>query len=78
MTTITIDIMQRNLKEFLRRAQHGESITIIHEGKPMAEINPPSLEEELRPSGLCAGEFTVPDNLKDSLPEDLLDQFEGK
>ena len=78
MTTITIDIIQRNLKEYLRRAQNGESITVLHEGKPVAEINPPSSEEALRPSGLCAGEFTVPDDFDDSLPEDILNEFEGR
>ncbi len=78
MTTVTVDIMQHNLKKYLRRAQNGESITVLHRGKPVAEINPPASEETLRPSGLCAGEFTVPDNFDDSLPEDILNEFEGK
>ncbi|HYO13763.1 MAG TPA: hypothetical protein VE685_11265 [Thermoanaerobaculia bacterium] len=29
-----------------------------------------------RPSGLCAGEFSVPDDFDDSLPEDVLSSFE--
>jgi antitoxin (DNA-binding transcriptional repressor) of toxin-antitoxin stability system len=78
MTTVTIDIMQRNMREYLRRAQLGETITVIHKGTPVAEINPPSSEETLRPSGLCAGEFTVPDDFDDSLPEGILNEFEGR
>ena len=35
-------------------------------------------EESLRPVGLCAGEFTVPDDFNDPLPEDILRAFEGK
>jgi hypothetical protein len=40
------------------------------------------LEEEpepakLRPYGLCAGDFTVPDDFNEPLPEDILRQFEG-
>lgn len=34
--------------------------------------------KQLRPYGLCKGEFTVPDNFDDPLPEDILNSFEGK
>ncbi len=34
-------------------------------------------EQSLRPIGLCAGEFTVPDDFNDPLPEDILRAFEG-
>ena len=32
----------------------------------------------LRPVGLAAGEFTVPDNFDDPLPEDVIRGFEGR
>ncbi len=32
----------------------------------------------LRPYGLCKGEFVVPDDFDDPLPDYLLDAFEGK
>lgn len=35
-------------------------------------------KNELRPYGLCAGEFVVPDDSDDPLPDYLLDAFEGK
>ena len=31
-----------------------------------------------RPFGLCAGEFTVPANFDEPLPEEILSAFEGK
>jgi hypothetical protein len=31
-----------------------------------------------RPFGLCAGEFTVPDDFDEPLPEEILSAFEGK
>ena len=31
-----------------------------------------------RPFGLCAGEFVVPDDFDDPLPDDALDAFEGR
>jgi uncharacterized protein (DUF433 family) len=33
---------------------------------------------EPRPSGLAAGDFVVPDDFDEPLPDDLLDAFEGK
>ncbi|HEY53604.1 MAG TPA: type II toxin-antitoxin system Phd/YefM family antitoxin [Caldilineae bacterium] len=30
-----------------------------------------------RPFGLCAGEFAVPDDFDEPLPEDILSSFEG-
>ena len=38
----------------------------------------PTEEMKLRPIGLCAGEFVVPDDFDDPLPDWLLDAFEGK
>jgi tetratricopeptide (TPR) repeat protein len=37
-----------------------------------------SSNKQLRPFGLCAGEFTVPDDFDAPLPEDILSAFEGK
>lgn len=43
------------------------------------EIEPYNLKSrQLRPYGLCEGEFTVPDDFDDPLPEDILKTFEGK
>jgi len=37
-----------------------------------------SEQKKLRPFGLCAGEFTVPDNFDEPLPEHIIQEFEGK
>ncbi len=34
--------------------------------------------KQLRPFGLCAGEFRVPDDFDAPLPEEILSAFEGK
>ncbi|MFN8492337.1 MAG: hypothetical protein U0350_32350 [Caldilineaceae bacterium] len=31
----------------------------------------------LRPFGLCAGEFTVPEDFNEPLPDEILAEFEG-
>lgn len=33
---------------------------------------------ELRPFGLCAGEFVVPDDFDEPLPQDVLELFESR
>ena len=40
-------------------------------------LNSPLLSQP-RPIGLAKGQFTVPDNFNDPLPEDVLQAFEGK
>ncbi|MGK7956441.1 MAG: prevent-host-death protein [Crocosphaera sp.] len=44
----------------------------------MDELKPITNNKQLRPFGLCAGEFTVPDDFDDPLPEDILKSFEGQ
>lgn len=48
---------------------HRVLVTILDE--PVTQASEP----KLRPFGLCAGEFTVPDDFDDPLPEDILDLF---
>ena len=44
----------------------------------MDELKPITNNKQLRPFGLCAGEFTVPEDFDDPLPEDILNAFEGQ
>ncbi len=50
----------------------------------LASIQPAALKSTdagdklLRPVGLAAGEFTVPDNFDDPLPEEIIRGFEGR
>ena len=60
------------------RIEAGETIHLLRDGRAVAELRPitpsPSI---LRPVGLCAGEFTVPDDFDAPLPEDSIREFEG-
>jgi antitoxin (DNA-binding transcriptional repressor) of toxin-antitoxin stability system len=87
MSTITIDEMKRTDMSWLQRVAAGETLLVLRAGKPVAEIKPVSpvspvlLEDDdnsPRPIGLCAGEFVVPDDFDDPLPEELLAAFEGR
>jgi hypothetical protein len=54
------------------------SLVIFRFDELIAELRPIVSQKHLRPFGLCAGEFTVPDDFDAPLPEDRLDAFEGK
>lgn len=80
MTTVNIRDMEQDLAGYLRRVQLGETLLVLEEGQPLAEIKPfpndASPERKPRPFGLCKGDFVVPDNFDDPLPEDILQDFE--
>ena len=80
MTIITIEEMQKNLRDVLDKVQAGETLVVYEDSRPVAEIKAvsPETPRELRPFGLCAGLFTVPDDFDEALPEDLLETFEGR
>ena len=48
---------------------------LLVEHKENAILHPPS--SALRPYGLCAGDFIVPENFNQSLPEDIIREYEG-
>ena len=72
MAQVSVEEIQQDLPAYLQRVENGETIIIIRAGKPVAEVKPLlSRIETLRPFGLCAGEFTVPDDFDAPLPEDI-------
>lgn len=78
MLNVTVDEIQRDPLKYLRQVEAGETIVIVQADKAIAELKPITSGKQLRPFGLCAGEFTVPDDFDAPLPEDLLSVFEGK
>ena len=71
MLSVTVDEIQRDPSKFLRQVEAGETFVILQADKPIAELRPISSNKQLRPFGLCAGEFTVPDDFDAPLPEDI-------
>ncbi|HLV81434.1 MAG TPA: hypothetical protein VKT32_14200 [Chthonomonadaceae bacterium] len=79
MITITVEDMQRDLPGYLKRVSEGETLLIVQADEPIAEVKPVApVAKQPRPFGLCAGEFTVPDDFDTTLPDDVLVEFEGK
>ncbi|NEP77911.1 MAG: type II toxin-antitoxin system Phd/YefM family antitoxin [Okeania sp. SIO3B3] len=78
MITLNIDEIQQNLSEFIKLIQEGNSLIITQADKPIAEVKPiPTNQQQKqpRPIGLCAGEFVVPDDFNDPLPEEVINLF---
>jgi antitoxin (DNA-binding transcriptional repressor) of toxin-antitoxin stability system len=79
VTWVSEEEIKQDLLTYLRRVEAGETLVVLRDGKPMAEIKPiPSISAPLRPFGLCAGEFTVPDDFDAPLPENIIQEFEGQ
>jgi antitoxin (DNA-binding transcriptional repressor) of toxin-antitoxin stability system len=74
----TIEEVENGAAEYLHRAIDGETVVIYQGERPVAEIRPVTETATLRPVGLAAGDFVVPDDFDDPLPADLLDAFEGR
>ncbi len=79
MTIVTWHEMKQSLKKYLQRVKQGETLLVVEEdGRPIAEMRPVVEDEtRLRPFGLCAGEFHVPDDFDKPLPEEVLALFEA-
>jgi antitoxin (DNA-binding transcriptional repressor) of toxin-antitoxin stability system len=79
MTSISIQQIESDPLGCLRRVEEGETLVILRDERPVAEIKPiPPRAHQPRPFGLCAGEFTVPDDFDQPLPDNVLQEFEGR
>lgn len=85
MVNATIEEMQQDPLKYLLQVEAGETVLITRAAQPIAELKPiakPELiaqsNQQLRPFGLCAGEFRVPDDFDAPLPEEVLSAFEGQ
>jgi prevent-host-death family protein len=78
MVQVSVEEIQQNLFAYLQRVEAGETVMIVRAGQPVAEVRPViPRATTLRPFGLCAGEFTVPEDFDAPLPDDILNAFEG-
>jgi antitoxin (DNA-binding transcriptional repressor) of toxin-antitoxin stability system len=79
MSILTVDDVRRDPSRLLNLLDQGEQVTLTRDGKPVAEVKPVveavTPPRHLRPHGLAAGEFTVPDSFFEPLPDDILKAF---
>jgi antitoxin (DNA-binding transcriptional repressor) of toxin-antitoxin stability system len=79
MSSVSLAELQRDGAALLDRVEAGEHLVVLRGGRPVAELRPfAASRSSPRPFGLCAGEFTVPDDFDAPLPDDILRKFEGR
>jgi antitoxin (DNA-binding transcriptional repressor) of toxin-antitoxin stability system len=74
----TLEQVENETAEYFHRVIDGETVVVYQGDRPIAEIRPMTETETLRPVGLAAGQFVVPDDFDDPLPDEILDAFEGR
>jgi antitoxin (DNA-binding transcriptional repressor) of toxin-antitoxin stability system len=79
MTAVPLEEFQRDLKGYLERVHAGETLIVLEADQPLVEIKPVAAETpKPRPFGLCAGEFTVPEDFNEPLSEEVISSFEDR
>ncbi len=79
MTTVNIEDVEGHLRDYFERAQQGEVFVVVDSGKTVGQLlSIDNAPKEPRPRGLYKGQFTVPDDFDDPLPDDILAAFKGR
>jgi len=77
MVTVRREDIESELTNVLARVERGETVLILRGEEPFAEVRPvPTRQSGLRPFGLAAGQFIVPDDFDTPLASDVLALFE--
>ena len=81
MTMLEVSIAEAKAKlaELLKKVEAGEQVVLTRRNRPVVELRRISERQSgPRPYGLCRGEFVLPEDFNDPLPEDMLDAFNGQ
>lgn len=79
MISINIHEAKTQLSKYLAKLRPGESLLICKRNVPIAELRAlPRQDRKPRPIGLAKSEFSVPKSFFDSLPESVVNEFEGR
>ena len=78
MQTVNIHQAKTNLSKLVDSVMHGEEIIIAKAGKPVAKLVPITVKKSKRKPGALKGKIKISKDFNAPLPDDILDQFEGK
>jgi len=76
MQIVNIHAAKTHLSQLLDAVQAGEEIIIARAGRPIAKIS--SLKPQKRTLGLMKGKMSISNDFDAPLPENILNNFEGK
>lgn len=77
-TTVNIHQAKTNLSKLIEAVTHGEEVIIAKAGKPAAKLIPINQIKAQRKPGALKSVIKITPDFNDPLPNDLLDDFEGK
>ncbi|HET7433984.1 MAG TPA: type II toxin-antitoxin system Phd/YefM family antitoxin [Thermoanaerobaculia bacterium] len=75
---VSVEEVEKDPRAYLDRVLDGETVVVFEKDQPVAEMRPIVRRTGKRPIGLAKGDFVVPDDFNDPLPEDVLQLFEGE
>jgi antitoxin (DNA-binding transcriptional repressor) of toxin-antitoxin stability system len=75
---VSVEEIEKDPREYLQRVLDGETVIVFEKDRPVAEMRPLTRRVGMRPIGLAKGDFVVPDDFNDPLPDDVLQLFEGE
>jgi len=79
MIRLNIHEAKTHLSRYLSMIRKGETIILCKRNQPIAEIRPfQSRRGQKRPIGLAKGQFTIPREFFEPLPEELVQPFQGE
>lgn len=78
MLTVTVHAAKTNLSRLIERALAGEEVIIARGDQPVVRLVPIDAPTPRRQSGTLRGRVVLPDSFFDPLPDDELDQWEGR
>ena len=78
MQTVNIHQAKTNFSKLIDAVMHGEEIIIAKSGKPAAKLVPIAAVKPNRKPGALKGKIKMAKDFNAPLPDDILDQFEGK
>jgi len=78
MEKINVHDAKTHFSRLVERAEKGEEFVIARAGKPVARLGPLPKAPKKRRLGGLDGKFKIPDDFDAPLPDDILDEFEGR
>jgi antitoxin (DNA-binding transcriptional repressor) of toxin-antitoxin stability system len=75
---VNVYAAKTNLSKLLKRAERGEEIVIMRNGRPVAKLAAFGPSRKPRQLGTLKGRIRVRKDFDAPLPEDLVGAFEGK
>lgn len=75
---VSVEDIEKDPRAYFHRVLEGETVVVFEKDNAVAEMRPLAKRAGKRPMGLAKGDFVVPDDFNDPLPEDVLQLFESE